>query len=239
MPFNWEKHKEVMLKILNDIYSDISIAPLLGFKGGTAALLFYDLDRASVDLDFDLLEEGREDFVFEKIKKILQEYGTIKDEKIKNFNIFFMLAYFGKESEGQNIKVEINRRNFGCRYEIMNNLGVSMKVMAQSDMAANKLVAMHDRIGKTNRDIFDVYFFLHKGWDVNRDIISLRTGLEYAEFLSTLIADLEKMNASILGGLGQLVTEKQKAWIRVKLKSETLFLLRLELQSEKERKQKE
>lgn len=29
-----------------------------------------------------------------------------------------------------------------------------MQVMIPADMAANKLVVMHERIGKTNRDIF-------------------------------------------------------------------------------------
>ena len=47
----YAKHKNILLQILKDIYTDTSIAPFLGFKGGTAALLFYDLPRNSVDLD--------------------------------------------------------------------------------------------------------------------------------------------------------------------------------------------
>ena len=42
--------------ILKDIYADITINSLLGFKGGTCAYFFYNLPRFSVDLDFDLLE---------------------------------------------------------------------------------------------------------------------------------------------------------------------------------------
>ena len=49
-----------MGRILKDIYTDVSIAPLLGFKGGTCAYLFYGLPRFSVDLDFDLLEVNEE-----------------------------------------------------------------------------------------------------------------------------------------------------------------------------------
>ena len=51
-------HKNILFQILKDIYSDTTIAPLLGFKGGTAALLFFELDRFSVDLDFDLFDSN-------------------------------------------------------------------------------------------------------------------------------------------------------------------------------------
>ena len=61
-------HKTILFQILKDVYSDTTIAPFLGFKGGTAALMFYGLDRFSVDLDFDLLDESKEDHVFEKVK---------------------------------------------------------------------------------------------------------------------------------------------------------------------------
>ena len=69
MTLNFSKHKNILLQILKDVYSDTSIAPYLGFKGGTAAMMFYDLPRPSVDLDFDLLDEKKEKEVFEKINK--------------------------------------------------------------------------------------------------------------------------------------------------------------------------
>jgi hypothetical protein len=36
MTLNFSRHKNILLQILKDIYSDTSIAPYLGFKGGTA-----------------------------------------------------------------------------------------------------------------------------------------------------------------------------------------------------------
>ena len=48
------KHRIVMTQLLLDFYKDSMISPLLGFKGGTAAMMFYDLPRFSVDLDFFL-----------------------------------------------------------------------------------------------------------------------------------------------------------------------------------------
>ena len=44
-------HKNILLQILKDIFTNSAIGPILGFKGGTAAYLFYDLNRFSVDLD--------------------------------------------------------------------------------------------------------------------------------------------------------------------------------------------
>ena len=66
MRVNITTHKNILIKILKDIYTDSSLGPLLGFKGGTAAYLFYSLNRFSVDLDFDLLNENKEQEVFEK-----------------------------------------------------------------------------------------------------------------------------------------------------------------------------
>ena len=59
MPLDIATHKTVLFQILKDIYADTTLSPFLGFKGGTAALMFYGLNRFSVDLDFDLLDETK------------------------------------------------------------------------------------------------------------------------------------------------------------------------------------
>lgn len=221
-------HKNVLLHILKDIYGDAQLGPILGFKGGTAAYLFYDLSRFSVDLDFDLLDPEKQDLVFEKVKTILQEYGTVTEARQKRYNIFFILSYHKKVEQGYNIKVEINRRDFGSRYEIKTYLGIPMKVMIREDMAANKLVALYERQGKTNRDIYDVWFFLKNNWPINETIIENRTGMTIHTFLSKCIELLEaKSDRQILSGVGELLDEKQKRWAKATLRSETIFLLRL------------
>ena len=82
-----------MGQILKDIYTDVSISPLLGFKGGTCAYFFYKLPRFSVDLDFDLLEITNENkkIVFEKVVAILSKYGQIKDQHTKRVTVFVQL----------------------------------------------------------------------------------------------------------------------------------------------------
>lgn len=222
-------HKNILFQILKDIYSDITIAPLLGFKGGTAAFMFYELNRFSVDLDFDLLDERKEDYVFNHIKQIAKKYGSIKEMERKRFNLLFVLSF---EEKARKIKIEINRRFFGSRYELKTYLGVSMLVMVREDMFAHKLMAMHERVGKTSRDIYDVWFFLEHRWPINKTIVEQRAGMLFHELLQKCIDQLEKMNnRNILDGLGDLLTEPQKDWTRAKLRTETIFLLKARLES--------
>jgi len=234
MALDTAKHKNILIKILKDIYTDPTISPILGFKGGTAATFFYGLDRFSVDLDFDLLDSDKEDYVFDRLKSIIENYGTLKEARKKRFNLLYVLSYDDKDINAQNVKVEINRREFGSKYSVESFLGISMQVMVKEDMAAHKLCAMYERIGKTNRDIFDVQFFLSHDWPVNKKIVEDRMGVSYADFLKKCIEGLEKFDDSnILSGMGELLTEKQKSWAKAKLKSEALFSLRLALEKEK------
>jgi predicted nucleotidyltransferase component of viral defense system len=231
MTLDYSKHKNILLQILKDIYSDTSISTHLGFKGGTAALMFYDLPRNSVDLDFDLLDETKEVEVFEKVKKIIQGYGKITDSHMKRFNLTNIISYNPK---AQNIKVEINRRQFGSRYELKTLLGISMLVMVQEDMFAHKLMAMYERIGKTSRDIFDVQYFAKNNWPINRQIVEARSGTSFKKTLAKCIEMLEGVdNKRVLDGLGELLTESQKDSARAKLKSDTIFSLKLMHTNEK------
>ncbi|MEE9913513.1 MAG: nucleotidyl transferase AbiEii/AbiGii toxin family protein [Deltaproteobacteria bacterium] len=228
---NAPMHKKILFQILKDIYSDTSIAPLLGFKGGTAAFMFYGLNRFSVDLDFDLFDESKKKEVFDKIVRIAGNYGTVRDAHVKKFNLLLVLSY---DEKATNLKIEINRRAFGSRYEIQTYLGVSMQVMAREDMYAHKLMAMYERIGKTNRDIYDVWFFASNRWPINKEILEQRAGISYGQLLQKCIARLEKMSdRTILSGLGDLLTDERKKWAKTKLRTDTIILLKLALESER------
>jgi hypothetical protein len=230
MTLDYPKHKNILLQILKDIYSDSSIAPYLGFKGGTAAVMFYDLPRNSVDLDLDLLDETKEKEVFEKINKIIGQYGNITDSYVQKSNLKNVISY---DKKAQNIKVEVNLRQFGSKYEMKTLLGISMLVMVQEDMFAHKLMAMMERVGKTSRDIFDVQFFAKNNWPINKKIVEQRSGLSFKKALEKAIDQLESMdNKHILDGLGELLSDSQKDSARVKLKGDTIFLLRVILSGE-------
>jgi len=231
MTLNIASHKNILLKILKDIYTDASLGPLLGFKGGTATYLFYNLDRFSIDLDFDLLNEIKEQEVFDKVENIVKEYGAIKEKTNKRQTLFILLSY---SKEAQNIKVEINKRSFGSQYEVKNYLGISMLVMRREDMFAHKLVAMTERGKTANRDIFDVHFFLNNNWEINREIVEKRTEMKFADYLKKCIEFVENVpDRGILSGMGELMDEKQKARVKSKLKKDTVFLLKLMLDNEK------
>lgn len=229
MTLNYLKHKNILLQILKDIFSDTSISPYLGFKGGTAAMMFYGLNRDSVDIDLDLLDKSKEQEVFEKIKKIASSYGKIIDSRIKRFNLVTIIAY---DLKSQNIKIEVNRRDFGSSYEPKTLLGISMQVMVKEDMFANKLMAMYERIGKTSRDIYDVYFFSKNNWPINKKLVEDRAKMSFKEVLIKCIELLENMEKRhILDGLGEILTSPQKDWARSKLRSETIFYLNAMLAS--------
>ena len=218
-------HKTILFQILKDIYSDTTISPFLGFKGGTAALMFYGLDRFSVDLDFDLLDESQEKNVFDRMLNIVKRFGTIKKSHVKRFNLFIVLSY---EDKAHNVKVEINRRQFGSRYEIKTYLGISLQVMVIQDMFAHKLMAMYERAGKTSRDIYDVWFFLKNRYPINTEIVEKRAGMPINQLVKRCVDHLERMsNRHILDGVGELITSSQKDWARAKLREETIALLKL------------
>jgi predicted nucleotidyltransferase component of viral defense system len=220
-------HKTILFQILKDIYSDTTISPYLGFKGGTAALMFYGLDRFSVDLDFDLLDESKDDYIFERVIKIAEKYGTIKESHKKHFSLFCMISY---DDRSRNIKIEINRRSFGSQYEIKTYLGVSMQIMVLEDMFAHKMMAMHERIGQTSRDIYDVWFFLHNRSPINKEIVESRSGISFETLVEKCIHQLDVLdNRHILDGLGELLTPNQKDWARTNLRDETKALLKLRI----------
>src|SRR3989344_6977676 len=137
MSIDTAKHKNLLVKILKDIYTDSTIGSVLGFKGETAATLFYNLDRFSIDLDFDLLDFEKEDYVFERVKTVLEKYGKLKQAWKKRFNLLYVLSYDEKDINAPNVKVEINRRKFGSKYGVESYLGISMQVMVKEDMLAH------------------------------------------------------------------------------------------------------
>lgn len=228
--FDLKTHKIILLQILKEIYTDTSLGPLLGFKGGTAGYLFYDLGRFSVDLDFDLLDEKQSHLVFGKIGEILDKFGRVKDKREKRNTLFFILSYSEK---ARNIKVEISQRNFGSSFELKNYLGISMLVMVKKDMLANKLVAMLERKNIAHRDIYDVWFFMKNNWPVNEGIIKKRTGLSLKDYLKKCLSFLESLSdKNILAGMGELLDDKTKIWVKKNLRTDFIFLIKLRLKEE-------
>ena len=218
------RHKFFLVQILKDIYSDIELANYLGFNGGTALMFFYDLPRLSLDLDFNLISPDEEDFAYNRIRKILLQYGKISDEAQKYFGPLIVLDYGLNERK---LKIEISKRSFNDRYEIKNFLGINMKVMVQEDMFAHKLCALLDRNELANRDIFDCWFFMNRRTPVNQAIVEFRTMMKFGEYVGKCIETLESTSGrSLLHGVGELMDVEMKKFVKTKMLSEVIKLLK-------------
>jgi predicted nucleotidyltransferase component of viral defense system len=218
------KHKLFLFRILKEIYDDKELAGILGFKGGTALMFFYDLPRFSVDLDFNLLNLDKEEKVYERTRDILLKHGTIHDDAKRFYGIICVIDYGAGERK---LKVEISNRTFNDRYEIKNLLGMNMPVMVAPDMFAHKLCAMLDRTSITNRDIFDCWFFMNRKTPLNPSIVETRMEMTLSDYLQKCIDTLEGMtDKGLLNGLGELMDEDTKKFVRSKLRTETIQLLK-------------
>jgi len=218
------KHKFFLVQILKDIYSDLELANYLGFKGGTALMFFYDLPRFSVDLDFNLIDNGKEKLVYDKVHDILLNYGTIYDEAQKFFGPLIVLDYGIGERK---LKVEISNRRYENKYEIKNFLGINMKVMVVADMFAHKLCALLDRNSIANRDIFDCWFFMKNHIPVNKQIVELRMKIPLVDYVQKCIDLIESLkDISFLHGMGDLMNDEMKDFVRKNLRTETIGLLK-------------
>lgn len=224
-------HKTNLTNILIDIFKNSFIGPLLGFKGGTAALLFYNLPRFSVDLDFDLIVDFKKDSpelkeLIDKMTSVLSAKFEIKDKSMKYNTLFWLISYGNGLS---NIKVEISTRdNPYNHYNLVPFYGTTIRVIDLKDMIAHKLVTVTEREAPANRDLFDIHYFLGlpQASQINYQIIKHRTGKNPKEFYISLLKYLDKINSkSILSGLGEVLTDSQKDWAKVKLIQETKGLI--------------
>jgi predicted nucleotidyltransferase component of viral defense system len=99
--------------------------------------------------------------------------------------------------------------------------------MILPDMFAHKLCALLDRNAITNRDIFDCWFFMDKQSPVNKHIVETRMNIPYEDYLQKCIDTLEDMkDIGLLQGVGELLDNKMKTFVRTKLRTETISLLR-------------
>lgn len=125
-----------------------------------------------------------------------------------------------------NIKIELNKRiRENNHYEIKSIYGVDCKVMIPVSIATNKLVALYERM--VNRDLYDTWFFRDKGREYDEQLIIERTKYDKHTLIQNLINTIPKhyQKNNILFQLGEILTEKQKIWVKSQLISSTVQLL--------------
>jgi len=230
------KHKINLTNILIDIYKNSFLAQSLGFKGETAALLFYKLPRFSIDLDFDLIPHYEADspelkLLIEKVTRLLSAKYEIKDQSHKYHTLFWLVSYGTGLTK---IKIEISTRDASYNHYNSTSLyGVTVKVMDVRDMIAHKLVTIADRKNLANRDLFDIHYFLSSQYagEINYDIIKRKTGKEANKFYLQLLGFINSIKPdSVLTGLGELLTPSQKVWAKTKLIEELRGLIQRQIE---------
>lgn len=218
------RHRSVLVRILKEIYTDSALRSALGFKGGTAAHLFYDLPRLSVDLDFDLLG-GRADEVFGRLGKRLEKFGKVKDARQKRNTIFFLVDYGRDERK---VKIELSKRPTSAEFEVQNYLGIPVRVTSKASLAAGKLAALIGREKFAARDLFDLWFFLDQDWPVDPVVFREKAGITLKKGLTEAVKKVKSVKDNqLLQGLGKLLESEQKRFVKEKLKEELVFLLKL------------
>ncbi len=219
--FDIKRHRHILFELITNIYRS-DLGAFLGFKGGTMAYFFSGLDRFSVDLDFDLLKSDKKEKIFAELPLILSKYGKVTEKTDKKSTLFFLLNY---QKGTKNIKIEVSKRkNNEEHYIITNFYGTDVIILKEEYAFANKLLACTQRNKIAHRDFYDVYFYLKKGVFPNKDIIESESNKKYEEYLLYLVLFIEKnlTNENTLHGLGELVNEKQKFWIKNNLKNELI-----------------
>lgn len=162
---------------------------------------------------------------YDKIRKIVLKYGKIHDEAIKHYGLIIVLNYGSGERK---LKLEISNRPFNNHYEIKNLLGISMTVMTKPDMFAHKVCALLDRTSFTNRDLFDCWFFMQKQTPINKQIVEERMKKSLSDYLQDCIDNLEnRSDHNLLQGLGELMDEEMKKFVKTKLRKETISLFKI------------
>ena len=219
---NRQIHETHLRRLISLIYTDRRLLNNLAFKGGTALYMFYNLDRFSTDLDFNSLVEELD---VEAMNEVVKDY-EVQDYFEKFHTWFWLLSY---QKTQMKVKIEISKRDYPDTYETKELLGIPIKVMTKDCMFAHKLCAITDRTKLQNRDLYDTYFMLRQGFEIKEEIIILRTKKSLRVYLEYLLEFIPKNVASIhiLDGLGEVLDEKQKVWV----KNNLVQLLLVEIQS--------
>jgi predicted nucleotidyltransferase component of viral defense system len=227
---NKQQHDYYLKMILRDLVSDSELSSLLALKGGTCLYLFYGLPRFSVDLDFNLMRTTS--LPTEKVNAILSKYLDIKNGRFRESeNGWLWEASY--QAGFSRFQIDINKRLYPDTYEVKQFYGLSIQTMTPDCLFAHKLCAIKDRKQFQNRDLFDSWFMFGKFFEINEEIIQISMKMSLSEYLKELIVYISKNvnEAKILDGLGKLLDDKQKSWVKDNLVKELLAQLQLKVES--------
>lgn len=230
-------HRSYLHRLLMEIVDQPSLAQNLAFKGGTCAAMLGYLDRFSVDLDFDVVNPGKEVEARAAFHEIFLRLGlsvTLEFDQA----LFFQLRYPSSPGKRSTLKIsastQVPRSN---QYKVQYFAEIDRLVNSQTieTMFANKLAALTDRYTRhktiAGRDLYDIHHFFTQGYAYHEVVIQERTGLEPRQYFAELIVFIQKhMTQRIVNeDLNALLPPAKFQQIRKILIPETLWLLENEV----------
>jgi len=148
------------------------------FQGGTALRFLYAMPRFSEDLDFALVEPGKEDYFREALtdaKKVFlaEDYDinvkvndakTVKSAFLRFKGLLFELGFSAHESETLSIKVEVDTNPpLGANITstvVRRHVTLNLMHHDKASLFAGKLHAVLTRRYIKGRDIYDLIWYL-------------------------------------------------------------------------------
>lgn len=196
--------KDYLLELLLFALSDYR--RFLIFKGGTALYKFYNLNRFSEDLDFDLVGKRFDvDKMIKKITRNLELTGmrrtiTEKIEYSNETNIRFAIRgplYDGTKNSMSRVTINISKREQPIlpleRLLVANYPEIpsfELSVLGEGEIAAEKIRCILTR--DKPRDIYDLWFLSKK--NVSIDVLLVNKKLKIYRLNFNLKELLEKVN---------------------------------------------
>ena len=175
-----EKHY-IQTLVLSSLYASVSSE--LVFKGGTALLFFYGLNRFSEDLDFTVVKDVDLKKLCENVEQSLayvgmpKRIGQKKDTAVSfSFKVGAEGPLYDKEISRCFVDVEISKREIVEHFETKevrsiypDILPFTVCVMKQEEIVAEKIRAILKR--NYARDVYDLHFLLRRGCIIDSSLV--------------------------------------------------------------------
>ena len=145
------KDQETALALVG---KDTTLAPLFYLSGGTALAAFYLNHRYSDDLDFFTDTKDFPQIAVERIAEDIRQ--AVDAEKTEYQRLHDRRIFFFQKDKGDELKIEFTAYPFVAIHPRVVYRG--MMVDSLEDLAANKIMALMDRIEP--KDFVDLYFLL-------------------------------------------------------------------------------
>ncbi|MGB9732760.1 MAG: nucleotidyl transferase AbiEii/AbiGii toxin family protein [Candidatus Micrarchaeia archaeon] len=163
----------------------------LVFKGGTALSKFYGSQRFSDDLDFAPKAQNEEEAVESKIDKMLDKLHTevpakllrkINTNKVLKYELSIRGPLFITSRKYQHLKIEIGKKesvmesaNIVRRNPVYRDIHPYLAlIMSESEILAEKVVALLYRRNIKARDLYDIYFMASKGVELKLGLVDAK-----------------------------------------------------------------